>query len=728
MYETIIYRPFISACDNTQCTAWLSGSALNFNGTSDYVNIPHNSALDPSTNFTVEAWIKADAWAVSSWQNTIVSKDQWTAVSEGWVLRCGANGTLSFNLALNNNGNWYEVTSTPLMSVNKWYHVAGTYDGSTLRLYLNGKQVGTLAQVGTITPSSAPVKIGNIAMTGQNRFFDGQVDEVRIWNATLTEAALRTYMCHKIDVNHPNLSSLTAHYTLNAGSGTTAFDQSLPAYNGTLLGASWVVSGVPLGDGGDYVYNTNWSGKSFKYGHPNGDSMLISNLTGNPDGAHIYFVDAQPNYSSPPPGVLNLSQNRYYGVYLTAGMNPTYTATFEYDGLPGIFNQSEISLNYRTDNADSTWSTLAANQDTILKTFIKTNSTYGEFVIGWDDDLSSFTLNAPSPASNFTLSGASNQTIGFNWFESKLGARGAGDYRWYLDYDTASFTSPLGSKISASAGKDSLVNLTYAELATHMNISGMYYGETLNAKWTVKATAGPLERYADQPHTISLTRGILSSDAIFAFMLETPDNDTISVYNGGTALNTFKWAKANSTAGPDLGYEVQIAAETGTFNNPLGTFGADSSGYKNEANISDADLALMLQNTSIPNNYIIKLKWRVRANIGTLLKNSLDSNIVYMVRNDDPSIGINEMSQVGSFHIYPIPATNELNILIKGYTDKMPMKLSIINNLGSLVFQGKIESEGVSNFQIPAEMENGLYFIILESGNIRMNQKLTILR
>lgn len=705
-----------------------SGSALNFNGTSDYVNIPHNSALDPSTNFTVEAWIKADAWAVSSWQNTIVSKDQWTAVSEGWVLRCGANGTLSFNLALNNNGSWYEVTSTPVMSVNKWYHVAGTYDGATLRLYLNGKQVATMNQVGTITPSSASVKIGNIAMTGQSRFFDGQIDEVRIWNATLTEATLRTYMCHKIDINHPNLSSLTAHYTLNAGSGTTAFDQSLPAYNGTLVGASWVVSGVPLGDGSAYVYNTSWSGQNFKYGHPNGDSLLISNLTGNPDGAHIYFVDAPPNYNDPPPGVLNISQNRYYGVYLTAGTSPTYTATYEYNGLPGISNQGVISLNYRTDNADSTWATLAATQDTILMTFTKTASSYGEFIIGWDDVLSPFTLNVPAPTSNFTLSGATNQTVNFDWFESKLGTGGSGDYRWYLDYDTASFTTPLGSKISASAGKDSLVSLTYSELATHMNSAGLYYGETLNAKWTVKATAGPLERYADQPHTISFTRGILSSDAIFAFLLDTPDNDTISVYNGGTALNPFKWAKANSTAGPQLGYEVQIAAETGTFNNPLGTFGADSSGYKNEANISDADLALMLQNASIPNKYVIKLKWRVRANIGTLLKNSLDSNIFYMVRNDDPSIGINEIGAGESFYIYPNPVANELNVVIKGLSNKLPMRLSLISSIGSLILQSNLSSEGVTKISIPAEIENGLYFVILESGNIRINQKLTILR
>lgn len=705
-----------------------SGSALNFNGTSDYVNIPHNSALDPSTNFTVEAWIKADAWAVSSWQNTIVSKDQWTAVSEGWVLRCGANGTLSFNLALNNNGNWYEITSSAIMSVNKWYHVAGTYDGATLRLYINGKQVATMNQVGTITPSGASVKIGNIAMTGQNRFFDGQIDEVRIWNATLTEATLRTYMCHKMDVSHPNLSSLTAHYTLNAGSGSTAFDQSLPAYNGTLVGASWVESGVPLGDGSAYVYNTNWSGQSFKYGHPNGDTMLISNLTGNPDGAHIYFIDAQPNYSDPPPGVLNLSQNRYYGVYLTAGTNPTYTATFKYDGLPGISNQDVISLNYRTDNADSTWATLAATQDTILKYFTKTASLYGEFIIGWDDDLSPFALNVPAPTSNFTLSGASNQTINFNWFESKLGSGGSGDYRWYMDYDTASFTSPLGNKISASAGKDSLVNLTYTELATYMNIAGLYYGETLNAKWTVKATAGPLEQYANQPHTISFTRGILSSDAIFAFILDTPDNDTISVYNGGSALNLFKWAKANSTAGPHLGYEVQIAAETGSFSNPLGTFGADSSGYKNEANISDADLALMLQNASIPNKYVIKLKWRVRANIGTIVKNSLDSNIVYMVRNDDPSIGLNELNAEETFQVYPIPASNELNVMIKGYSDKIPMKLSLLNSQGSMVLQHNVNSEGITNIQIPAEIENGLYIIVLESGDIRVSQKLTILR
>ena len=87
-----------------------AGSAYNFSN--NHMTAPEDPSLNPSY-ISIEAWIKADTWATNVWENVIVSKDGWASGNEGYVLRAGANGTLSFNFS--GAGTWIEATSTPVM-------------------------------------------------------------------------------------------------------------------------------------------------------------------------------------------------------------------------------------------------------------------------------------------------------------------------------------------------------------------------------------------------------------------------------------------------------------------------------------------------------------------------------------------------------------------------------------------------------------------------------------
>ncbi len=139
-----------------------SGSALVFDGVNDYVNIPNTPALNPTTAITVEAWIKADTWVPNPWSNSIVNKEGWITGSQGYTLRCGQNGRLSFNFGF--AGVWHEIVSPAAsMTTNKWYHVVGTYDGLAARIYINGNLVGTLFYTGGIVVGPFDVRIGQIA-------------------------------------------------------------------------------------------------------------------------------------------------------------------------------------------------------------------------------------------------------------------------------------------------------------------------------------------------------------------------------------------------------------------------------------------------------------------------------------------------------------------------------------------------------------------------------------
>ena len=79
-----------------------------------------------------------------------------------------------------NTGAYQEVVSGTLLPTNTWSHVAATWDGVTLRLYVNGVQVGSRAAAGTLLTTSNPLRIGGNANRGE--YFAGTIDEVRVYD------------------------------------------------------------------------------------------------------------------------------------------------------------------------------------------------------------------------------------------------------------------------------------------------------------------------------------------------------------------------------------------------------------------------------------------------------------------------------------------------------------------------------------------------------------------
>ena len=81
------------------------------------------------------------------------------------------------------------VSTLPL---NAWTHLAVTYDGAMLRLYVNGTQVGSQAMTGSMVTSTGALRVGGNSVWGE--FFQGQIDEIRIYNRALTQAQVQADM------------------------------------------------------------------------------------------------------------------------------------------------------------------------------------------------------------------------------------------------------------------------------------------------------------------------------------------------------------------------------------------------------------------------------------------------------------------------------------------------------------------------------------------------------
>jgi fibronectin type 3 domain-containing protein len=162
------------------------GNALSFNGTNNLVAINSSATLNVTTAMTLEAWINPAA-NQSGWR-TIMQREVdayfLNASNDSGALRPSGGGTLGGQVA------WLSgPTANP---VNIWTHVALTYDGAALRLYVNGVQAATLAATGAIETNSSPLRIGGNSPYGE--YFNGRIDEVRVYNRALSATEIQTDM------------------------------------------------------------------------------------------------------------------------------------------------------------------------------------------------------------------------------------------------------------------------------------------------------------------------------------------------------------------------------------------------------------------------------------------------------------------------------------------------------------------------------------------------------
>ncbi|MEX0642954.1 MAG: LamG domain-containing protein [Pirellulales bacterium] len=199
----------------TRCNG---AGAFDFNGTSQYISIPNASHLQPGQMLSVAAWIKPDSFGAGSEVDTILRKGEDNPNNYQLAL---ADGKVALHLDENDDDG---TRSTTTLSAGQWYHVIGTWDGVTARVYVNGLLETSAARSGTIGTDTRPLYIGGRSGTD---LFDGQIQDVRLYNRPLTNAEIA------------NFSGTAGFWKFDEGSGTTAADSSLNANPATLTGATW---------------------------------------------------------------------------------------------------------------------------------------------------------------------------------------------------------------------------------------------------------------------------------------------------------------------------------------------------------------------------------------------------------------------------------------------------------------------------------------------------------
>ena len=168
------------------------GEAFSFDGNGDYVTIPHDPALQP-TDITVDAWIKGDlADQTSPIRYLVVDKSHGFGNGTGWALQGETSGGRIAMIYGNGSFQNAEVFSASNVLDDNWHFVAGTLDGSKLRIYVDGVLENEITYSGSPAGNNREVNIGAAWGGGQFvRFFNGLIDEVEIYNRALSASEIQ---------------------------------------------------------------------------------------------------------------------------------------------------------------------------------------------------------------------------------------------------------------------------------------------------------------------------------------------------------------------------------------------------------------------------------------------------------------------------------------------------------------------------------------------------------
>ncbi|MGP8214948.1 MAG: LamG-like jellyroll fold domain-containing protein, partial [Bacteroidia bacterium] len=198
-------------------------NALNFvNANSTYVSVPTNSGIPiGNSNYTIEAWFNANSMGTFG----IVGWGNYGSGNQVNALRLDASGELI-------NYWWGNDLIVPVGDISgAWHYVAVTWDGTTRSMYLDGNLIGNDNPGANGVPSASNLAVG-VTDPALDEYFDGSIDEVRIWSVARTQYQVQNDMSHELSCNSDN--GLALYYTFNEGvaGGTNTSITTLTDFSG----------------------------------------------------------------------------------------------------------------------------------------------------------------------------------------------------------------------------------------------------------------------------------------------------------------------------------------------------------------------------------------------------------------------------------------------------------------------------------------------------------------
>lgn len=204
-------------------------SAYSFNGVDNAIflsptntDVSYQSVNLPEAAITVSAWVKPNSY--NEWESIVCfMRDNGIVEQYGFQISSWSNNKFAFHLAGGGNGHSQITTSSSFLT-NTWYFVTATHDGATMKLYVNGSlETSSTNETGNIAYTNTRFRIGKYEDNNESHYFDGSIDEVKIYNKALTLEEIKN-----------EYQGLVAYYPFNGN----ANDESGNGNHGTVNGAT----------------------------------------------------------------------------------------------------------------------------------------------------------------------------------------------------------------------------------------------------------------------------------------------------------------------------------------------------------------------------------------------------------------------------------------------------------------------------------------------------------
>ena len=426
-------------------------NALNFNGTSDYINCGANSSLNITSSLTLEMWIKPSRDLGQNRYDRLIHKNYGSSYYFGGI--GGETNAIGALLS----GSFVAKTPVNSITVGQWQHVAFVFDddANSTKIYINGIEKASLPYTGTIIGNTVPLTISDDG----NEKFAGDVDEVRIWNRARSQAEILSTMNYQLLGNE---NGLVLYYNFNVGTPSgnnttinTVSDISGNLNTGTLSGF------VKTASTSNFVTSTN--GVSI----PTTSVTISSNASNNTicNGSNITLT-AIPVYATNP--TYKWTKN---GVEISGATSATYTNN-------AIVNNDVISVvmmvsgtNYSSNNL-----TILVNQSNTISLASATGS------------------NLQSVCGNIAISSITYSTTGATG-ASVTGLPSGISGVWFNNLFTISGLSALSgnyiySVTSTGGGCGGVVPTGNISILPLPNIAASLTGDACSNKSTLSATNG----------------------------------------------------------------------------------------------------------------------------------------------------------------------------------------------------------------------------------------------
>jgi PKD repeat protein len=326
----------------------IPGSLAQFDGINDYVETYFGGNLP---TFTAEGWVMSPAAPINAARTSLITKAN--VLEMNWNHpTVGSQGAVALRNTL---GTWQDYSFGPLAS-NSWYHLAVSFDGTSVRTYKNGELVTNAAFAGTLDANTNSWQLGR-----GTAFFAGQLDEFRIWNGSRTTQQIREAMHRTLD--QPELTNVALYYQGNETSGYLKDPATLR--NGYLMGGmNRSVSPVAVGKGVSQTLTVAGIG-SYNFATC-GLVLDYTAFAGGPQDVTVtriqQFVNEQlpnPLYNDAPNATL-VDKNPYFYHAVNAYGVAVFSTNVTANGVPNIspaeaLAPANLKLVKRPSNSVALW-------------------------------------------------------------------------------------------------------------------------------------------------------------------------------------------------------------------------------------------------------------------------------------------------------------------------------------------------------------------------------------